>query len=94
MKNIIYLIVIFNSINLFGQTNYTGFIEKYPIELLANAENSYSAYVCKAFVKPINIVGKLENEKLIFFKKDAKENKSASLTFNNFLLENNVIQGI
>ncbi len=97
MKNLIYLIVIFNWINLFGQTNYSGFIDKFPIELFANIEssgNSYGVYVYTVFDEPINLVGKLENEKLIFFEKDAKGNKSASLTFNNFILENNVIKGI
>jgi hypothetical protein len=97
MKQLIYSIIILSSINLFGQTNYTGFIDKYPIEFLADINssgNSFAVYVYTQFDEPINLEGKLEKEKLVLFEKDGKGNKSASLTFENFNLESQTIEGI
>lgn len=97
MKQLIYFIIFFSSINLFGQSNYSGFIDKYPIELLANINtsgNSYGVYVYTAFDDPITLEGNLENEKLIFFEKDAKGNKRASITFEKFNAESGTIEGI
>jgi hypothetical protein len=94
---LIYFVLIFCSINSFGQINYSGFIDKYPIELLADINtsgNSYGVYVYTAFDNPISLEGNLEKEKLIFFEKDAKGNKSASITFEKFNTESETIEGI
>jgi hypothetical protein len=97
MKQLIYFITIFSSISLFGQINYSGFIDKYPIELLADIStsgNSYGVYVYTAFDNPIPLEGNLEKEKLILFEKDAKGNKRASITFEKFNTESDTIEGI
>jgi hypothetical protein len=97
MKQLIYFILIFSSISLFGQINYSGFIDKYPIELLADINtsgNSYGIYVYTAFDDPITLEGNLEKEKLTFFEKDAKGNKRASFTFEKFNTESETIEGI
>jgi hypothetical protein len=97
MKQLINFIIIFSSISLFGQINYSGFIDKYPIELLADINtygNSYGVYVYTAFDEPIALEGNLEKEKLIFFEKDAKGNKRASITFEKFNAESETIEGI
>jgi hypothetical protein len=97
MRQLIYFIIIFSSISLFGQINYSGFIDKYPIEVLVDINssgNSYGVYVYTAFDDPITLEGNLEKEKLIFFEKDAKGNKRASITFENFNTESETIEGI
>jgi hypothetical protein len=97
MKRLIYFIIIFSSISLFGQINYSGFIDKYPIKLLADINtsgNSYGMYVYTVFDDPITLEGNLEKEKLIFFEKDAKGNKRASITFGKFNAESDTIEGI
>jgi hypothetical protein len=97
MKQLINFIIIFSSISLFGQINYSGFIDKYPIELLADISssgNSYGVYVYTAFDNPIPLEGNLEKEKLILFEKDAKGNKRASITFEKFNPESDTIEGI
>jgi hypothetical protein len=93
----IYFIMIFSCINMFGQINYAGFIDNYPIELLADINtsgNSYGVYVYSAFDDPITLEGNLEKEKLIFFEKDAKGNKRARITFEKFNIESDTIEGI
>lgn len=89
--------MIFSCINMFGQINYAGFIDKYPIELLADINtsgNSYGVYVYSAFDDPITLEGDLEKEKLIFFEKDTKGNKRARITFEKFNIESDTIEGI
>lgn len=97
MKQLIFFIIIFSSKNLFGQTNYSGFIGKYPIELSADINtsgNSYGVYAYSTFDNPIILEGNLEKEKLILFEKDSKGKKSASMTFEKFNLESESIEGI
>ena len=97
MKKIIYFTAIFISINLSAQTNYLGFIDKYPIELLTNIRtsgNSYGVYVYSEKDEPIKLEGKLEQQKLIFFEKDTKGNKTSSLIFDNFISYKETINGI
>lgn len=97
MKQLIYFIIICSSKNLFGQTNYSGFIGKYAIELSADIDtsgSSYGVYVYSTFDNPIILEGNLEKEKLILFEKDSKGKKSASMTFEKFNPESESIEGI
>ena len=97
MKQLIYFIIIFSSKNLFGQTNYSGFIGKYPIELFAEIDTSgslYGVYVYSVFDNPIILEGNLEKEKLILFEKDSKGKKSTSMTFEKFNPDSESIEGI
>ncbi|WP_309608627.1 XAC2610-related protein [Flavobacterium sp.] len=97
MKQFIYLFIILNNLTLLGQVNYSGFIDKYPIELSADINTSgksYGVYVYTAYDDPIVLEGKLEKEKLIIFEKNSKENKSASMTFEKFNLDSESIEGI
>lgn len=97
MKQLVNFIFVLSTINLFGQNNYSGFIDKYPIELSVNTNtsgNSYGMYVYTTFDEPIILEGNLDKEKLILFEKDSKGIKSASITFKNFNLESESIEGI
>jgi hypothetical protein len=79
MKQLIYFIIIFSTKILFGQTNYSGLIGKYPIELCADINtsgNSDGVYAYSAFDNPIILEGNLEKEKLILFEKDSKGKKA------------------
>jgi hypothetical protein len=97
MKQLVTILLVFSSINIFGQINYSGFIDKYPIELVADINisgNSSGVYVYTQFDEPIILNGSLEKEKLIFFEKNSKGKKSACLTFEKFNIENQSIEGI
>lgn len=97
MKQVMCFFMIFSSIHLFGQISYSGFIDKYPIELLADVNdsgNSYGVYIYSAFDEPILLEGNFEKEKLTLFEKDSKGKKSASMTFEKFNPENQSVEGI
>jgi len=97
MKKILCLFIIFVSIHVFGQVSYTGFIDKYPIELWVNNSDSANAdgvYVYSVFDEPILLEGNLKNGVLTLFEKDVKGKNSASMTFEKFTAESESIQGI
>ena len=53
MKQTLILLILFLFVvNLFGRTSYTGYIDKYPIELITNiySEDVTAFYVYKKFL--------------------------------------------
>lgn len=83
--------------NLFGQTNYTGFIDKYPIELVTYIYSDGYAkaiYAYSNYDEPIVISGELKQSKLTLYEKDNKEKNRATLTFSNFDTKSNQLVGI
>jgi len=91
------LTVILLTINLYGQTSYSGYIDKYPIELVTNI---YSDGVARAFYiytkidDPIKIDGTLKNGLLTLIEKDSSGKSKATLIFNDFKLENTNVEGV
>lgn len=98
MKQLFYfLIIIFTSINSFCQANYSGFIDKYPIELVTHVYSDtdvHGIYVYTAFDEPIVLQGAVDKGTLFLFEKDKKGTKSASLSFDKFDSQNEKLEGI
>jgi hypothetical protein len=97
MKQAIYIIsLLLTSFNLFSQTSYSGFIDKYPIELVTHIYSDGDAravYAYSNFDEPILINGKLQKHKLSLFEKDKSGNDKATLIFDNFNAGDNEIKG-
>ncbi len=82
--------------NLYGQTSYVGYIDKYPIEFVTDVYSDGFArafYVYTKFDGPISLYGKLEKGLLTLFEKDSSENNKATLIFNGFSPESASIVG-
>ncbi len=96
-KAIIILTLLITSINLFSQTTYTGFIDKYPIDFVIddiyNDGDASAIYAYADFDEPIVIDGTLEKNKLNLFEKDKSGKKTTTLTFDNFNADSNEIKG-
>ncbi|MFV8372745.1 XAC2610-related protein [Flavobacterium sp. LB2P74] len=85
------------TINLFGQTSYIGYIDKYPIELVTNIYSDGVArafYVYTKFDDPIKIDGTLKNGLLSLIEKDSLGKTNATLVFNDFKPDKTKIDGI
>lgn len=90
------LTLLLTSINLFSQTTYTGFIDKYPIELVTNIYGDGDARAIYAFTnfdEPIVIKGTLKKNKLSLFEKDKSGTNKATLTFDNFNVSDKEVKG-
>ncbi len=80
----------------FGQTSYSGFIDKYPIELVTDVFSDGDAraiYAYSNYDEPIVINGELKEGKLTLNEKDSKEKNKAILTFENFDSKSNQLEG-
>lgn len=76
---------------------YSGFIDKYPIELVADTCSDGNARGIYAYSKrdePIVIIGTLKNKVLTLYEKDANNKNTARLTFDKFNSANNKQEGI
>ena len=85
------------TINLYGQTSYAGFIDKYPIELVTDIYSDGVAnafYVYTKFDDPIIIDGTLKNGLLTLVEKDSSGKSKATLIFKDFKANNTIIEGI
>ncbi|MFN3851105.1 MAG: XAC2610-related protein [Spirosomataceae bacterium] len=98
MKQTLHLLTLFlTSINLFGQTNYFGFIDKYPIELVTDIFSDGDARAIYAYSnhdEPIVINGVLKQRKLTLYEKDSNGKNKATLTFDNFDTKSNQLEGV
>ena len=93
---IILTILIFN-INLFGQTTYAGFIDKYPIVFVTDIYSDGDArafYVYTKFDDPIRINGNLKNGLLKLTEKNGANKDIATLIFKDYNSKSNNIEGI
>jgi hypothetical protein len=91
------LTLLLASFNLFGQTNYTGFIDKYPIELVTDIlteGNARAIYAYSNYDEPIVINGELKQGRLTLYEKNSKGQNKATFTFDNFDLKSNQLEGI
>lgn len=98
MKQTVLILALFwFSINIYGQTTYIGYIDQYPIELLADisSDGDVSAIYCYSkFDNPIVISGNLKNKKLTLFEKDKNNKNTASLQFDDYGSGINELKGI
>jgi hypothetical protein len=87
MKKLFYFILILFTYPIFSQAKYSGFIDKYPIELALNyySENDIIAhYVYTNFDTPIKLHGKMINNNLVFTEKYTNNRTTATITLNDF----------
>lgn len=85
MKKLFLALLFSGSFSCFSQARYSGFIDKYPIELVAEstASSSEGVYMYKKFDIPILLLGKLENGTFTFTEKDGNGKETATMTFKN-----------
>jgi hypothetical protein len=97
MRQLLYILTLFlTSFNLFGQTSYSGFIDKYPIELVTDIFSdgeTRAIYAYSNYDEPILINGELKQSKLSLYEKDSNGKTKATLTFENFDIKSNQLEG-
>lgn len=97
MKKLFYILtLLITHFNLFSQTSYAGFIDKYPIELVTYIYadgDARAIYAYSNFDEPIVINGKLQQHKLTLFEKDKNASDKATLIFDNFNASDSEIKG-
>lgn len=82
---------------LFGQTSYSGFIGKYPIELVTDIFSDGDAraiYAYSNYDEPMVINGRLKQGVLTLNEKDSMGQLKAILTFENFDKESDRLEGV
>ena len=96
-RNIFIVLLLFILNNLSAQTSYSGYIDKYPIELVTY---SYSDGVVRAFYvytnfdSPIKSDGYFKNNVLTLEEKDNSEKTKATLVFKNYKAEASNLEGV
>jgi len=96
-KTIFILTIILTTSSLYCQTMFSGFIDKNPIEFVAEISTDGVASAIYAYSdkdEPIVISGTLKNKELTLYEKDANKKNSAKLTFNKFDSTNSKHEGI
>jgi hypothetical protein len=97
MKTLQLLALLLASFDLFGQTSYTGFIDKYPIELVTYIYTSADVRAIYAYTnhdEPIVIRGALQQRVLTLYEKDNTGKNKAALTFQNFDTKKTQLEGV
>lgn len=85
------------SINISAQVGYSGYIDKYAVELVTNIYSDGVARAVYCYTKhdePIIINGTLKNDKLTLFETGIDKKNTATLTFENFDADNPTLNGI
>ncbi len=96
MKKIYFIAYLLVSINSFGQSSYSGFIDKFPIEFCSDANFDgpvLGFYVYEKYDEPIKFSGTLKNGLLILHEKDSLGKNTAMLIFKNFQAKSNKTEG-
>lgn len=94
---IFFVLLLFSLNSLIAQTSYSGFIDKYPIELVTY---SYSDGVVRGFYvytnydSPIKSDGNFKKNILTLEEKDNSEKTKATLVFKNYKAEADYLEGI
>lgn len=96
MKKIFLAILFLANLSVFSQVRYSGFVDVYPIELVANISSGSGdgVYTYKKFDIPIYLSGKMENGILVFTEKDSGGKESATMTFKNISENTALTKGI
>lgn len=84
-KLLLAFIMILGSFSGFSQIRYSGFIDKYPIEFVADVSENYgdAVYAYKKFNTPIYLDAKIQKGVVTFSEKDGNGKETATLTFKN-----------
>ncbi|MCW3093439.1 MAG: hypothetical protein JWP81_4508 [Ferruginibacter sp.] len=80
----------------FGQTSYSGNIDKYPIDLIIDINsdgNATGIYVYSNFDDPIQLDGKLAKGRLTLYEKNSLKKTAATFTFNGYQGEHKTAEG-
>ncbi len=96
LKPLIIILFLSISVKLFAQTNYKGYIDKYPIELITYIYSDGDAraiYTYQKFDDPIVINGRQLKDTLVLLEKDKQGKVTATLTFLNFHEKKNALIG-
>lgn len=98
MKQVLPLLMfLLTAVNLFGQASYSGFIGKYPIELVTDIFSDGDAraiYAYSNYDEPMVINGELKQGILTLNEKDSTGQVKATLTFESFDKESNRLEGV
>lgn len=97
MKKIIAATLFFIITNLSAQISYTGFLDKYPIELVTYMYSDgvgKAIYTYSNFDTPIILEGILKKNTLTLLEKDKNEKKTAKMTFQNYDAQNKELIGV
>ena len=89
--------MLLSSLDLFGQTSYSGFIGTNPIELVTGIFSDGDAraiYANSTNDEPIVINGELKQGKLTLFEEDSSGKITATLIFENYNSTNDQLIGI
>lgn len=84
-------------VSLFGQTSYSGFVGKYPIELVTYIYSDGDAraiYAYSNYDEPMVINGELKQGILTLNEKDSMGQVKATLIFESFDKESNRLEGV
>ena len=96
LKPLFIITFLLTSLNLFAQTNYKGYIDNYPIELVTHIYSDGDAraiYTYQKFDDPIVINGRQCKDTLTLLEKDKQGKTTATLTFLNFDEKKNTLIG-
>ena len=96
LKPLIIIVFLLTSLNLFAQTNYKGYIDKYPIELVTHIYSDGDAraiYTYQKFNDPIVVNGRQCKDTLVLLEKDKQGKVTATLTFLHFNEKKNSLIG-
>lgn len=96
------LFSIINAVMASGQTVYTGFVDKYPVEFIV--DQMYSAngdsqsinglYMYTRFNEPISLTGTINKKKLVLNEQNSNGKTTANFVFNPYFQEKDSIIGI
>lgn len=96
MKQSITLLLLFLSAFVSAQIGYSGFIDKYPIEFVADISsdgNGTAIYAYSNFDTPIVLNSKLIGNALVFTEYDKNNKESAKLSFVNYNAKSDNLKG-
>lgn len=96
IKSVLTILLLFLAKTLWAQTVYTGFIGKYPIELVTEIYSDGVAraiYTYTKFDTPISIDGELEDGVLNLYERNASGEVTATLVFDKFKQDSEILNG-
>ena len=97
LSRIVFLLLVFISQYSYSQSNYKGFIDKYPIELILftyDKQDIRAIYSYQNFDEPIVINGKFEKNSLILYEKNVQGKITATLIFEKYDSKSKLQKGI
>lgn len=97
MKQKITILFLLATAFVSAQINYKGFIDKYPIEFVTDIYSDgqgVAIYAYSNYDTPIVLKANLAGKTLVFTEQDKNGKETAKLSFENYNVENNELNGI